>query len=624
MAMAPVSVRCMVMIGLVLLVGCERVSRAVDTWRGRRPLEAWRRDRFEVFESEAELARYLDAAVFVGGHRSGATAPTPPADVPSRGQPPGSSVNMTGWRAQVGGFSYASRRDRAERMVARDGFVFVLYDDRLHSYAIDPTSKALEPRATLKLGDGVPSGRIEHRLGDGIGEGGAVNTAESLLDVRVFAHLFAAERQLIVLGSVQHRHAIELVRVSVGERGELERSETTWLHVRPIGSDGYRARMLGQTLVMYVPHDVAYGGVYALPGIGAGENIAAPRALLRGQQVYHPVVNTLSPDLHVMIRCDLTVRPLACAAQALLGPDSAAVMASDAAYLWFTETEMEESQAAPAVIARLPYDGSPPTGVIVQGVQARTTDEALHETQSSLHALVERTGKESAIELVNVPRSQFSAQPTQVPEASYHPVARSVASDSVTFNAYVGDYLIVHDRPSQDWQASSTSIETRFVHLVDAVPTALKLGHSAAAALELGDHALIVGTDALTLQFSVVNAKVSPPRIVTKQVVAAVRSIDAYGNPRVMAANTDATWMQVEIKADQKGRSTRLLPLRFRPTGPSLEAAPEWSFEAAAGPYSIDVVSLATDIIALRAENQLLVQHLTQPPTTLQRIALDP
>lgn len=623
--MTPVSsVRCMVMMGLMLLVGCERVSRAVDTWRGRRPLEAWRRDRFEVFESDAALSRYLDAAVFVGRNRNGASASTPPTDLPSRGQPPGSSVNMKGWRAQVGGFSYASASDRAQRMVARDGFVFVLYDDQLRSYGIDPDSQALEPRATLKLGDGVPSGRIEHRLGDRIGEGGAVSTNQSLQDVRVYAHLFAAERQLIVLGSVQHRHALELVRISVGERGELERSETTWLHVRSFASDGYRARMLGQTLVLYAPHDVSYAGVWALPGIGAGADDAPPRALLRGQQVYHSVVNTLSPDLHVMIRCDLTVRPLACAAQGLLGPDSAAVMADDAAYLWFAEPGMTDSPVPPAVIARLPYDGSPPTGVIVQGAPARITAEALHETENTLHALLQRTREDAPIELVNIPRSLFSTQPTQVPEANYHPVARPAASDSVTFIAYVGDYLIVHDRPPPDWQSSSSSLETRFVHLADAAPTALKLGHSAAEALDLGEHALVVGTDALTLQFSVVNVKASLPRIVTKQVVAAVRSIDAYGDPRVMAATSDATWMQLEIKADQQGRSTRLLPLRFRPTGPSLDAAPEWAFEAAAGPYSIDVVSLGADIIALRAENQLLVQHLTQPPTTLQRVVLDP
>jgi|GEM_PF-3783734 len=81
--------------------------------------------------------------------------------------------------------------------------------------------------------------------------------------------------------------------------------------------------MIGETLVMYVLHDVSYAGVYALPGIGAGADDAPPRALLRGQQVYHPVVNTLSPDMHLMVRCDLTVRPLACGAQALLGPDTA-------------------------------------------------------------------------------------------------------------------------------------------------------------------------------------------------------------------------------------------------------------------------------------------------------------
>ena len=120
------------------------------------------------------------------------------------------------------------------------------------------------------------------------------------------------------------------------------------------------------------------------------------------------------------------------------------------------------------------------------------------------------------------------------------------------------------------------------------------------------------------------NVKASPPRVVTKQVVPAVRSIDAYGNPRVMASNTDATWMQLEINAEQQVRSTRLLPLRFRPTGPSLDAASEWSFEAAAGPYSIDVVSIGPDIIAVRAENQLLVQHLTQPSKTLQRVVLEP
>jgi hypothetical protein len=330
--------------------------------------------------------------------------------------------------------------------------------------------------------------------------------------------------KIVVIGYSYERGGTELGVFRIGPTGRLRHLDTYHLRSNDYySSRNYASRLVHGKLVFYAPMYLEWDWddpLAALPamrrwdpkaeGGGRFERIAAAR------RVYRPAGASLSSDdvtLHTVTSCDLAREPLTCEATVMIGPPGRVFYVSpEAVYVWLSEWRRWRSWpggAAPALLARLPLDGSSPSAL---GVAGAPTDQFsfLESGDGYLNVLVRSEAwgdamwapewADGAAALLRVRLASFGDGSQSAPAAQYRPLP--APGERATFqNRFVGEYLLYGT--GSGWIDQKRNSATLFV-----VPwkggalSRLPLPHGVDRIEMMGADAVVVGADEQDLHFT--------------------------------------------------------------------------------------------------------------------------
>jgi hypothetical protein len=193
-----------------------------------------------------------------------------------------------------------------------------------------------------------------------------------------YDEMLAYGRRIVVIGYSYSVGATEVVLFRLEDDGRLTHEASHFLRSNDYySSRNYASRLVGGTLVFYIPH--ALGEKGTLPTVGhwkRGNDTAGWHGVLSKLDVYRPVQPALNPMLHTVVRCDLDAPEFTCSARAVMGPSSRTFyVARDAVYVWvsgdseswYLEAPRDPKTPPDAYVYRLPLDGGPPTALRARG-----------------------------------------------------------------------------------------------------------------------------------------------------------------------------------------------------------------------------------------------------------------
>ncbi len=595
-------------------------ARARTTQQYYAQLLPFERDTLETFASDSELYQYLDAAAFM---RDTGVLDSISADVPSLPLvlPRRLQVRTVANKRPIGGLlgvrSYGPWPDPLSRLVQQGDWIYTLHANRVVSFQLD--GRELHMRSSVTLGAPIPSPRIE----PGLGSLAVPKYAEGAFDgVAVYDNLFVSEGALVVVGNRQDIWALEIIRFAIEPNGELRRTDSKLVHYSGQEIDGYRARLAGDTLLIYFRDNLfhAQPSVYTLPSLDAAGD------LLRGSAVYRPLVHADAPRMHTLLRCRLRTPTLSCSARALLGPNHASVLlASDALYLWLVGWRHEGMPIDGSFVYRVPLDGSAPGGVRVRGHPHWSTP--MHVTAEALHAVVE--GKSSGeLELLRLPFAMFSPEVPAAPASHYRRVRDPSGQLDADATTFIDNHMLWATRGGGDGYSMryGAAQTMQVVPLDGGAATEVPLAHAATFVTELAGHALVAGTDSWNLHLSVIELQPGPPRVVAKHVVRdAVRDLASHGAASSLLSIGGTHWLTLDIAPNAGSQQSRL-PLRWTP--PSTLMQPEatlplpFATRSPQQPSTTQTIQLDPTTFAVRTPDQLRTYTITPHPALLQSLGL--
>ena len=325
---------------------------------------------------------------------------------------------------------------------------------------------------------------------------------------------------IIVVGYSYHAQATELGVFSIDAQGQLRHRSTYYLRSNDYySSRNYAGRVVGDTLVFYMPYYIGSGDDRTFPAIRAYD-ADRDRWSNITRVVHGSVQSTSSPVLHTVVMCDLRARAmkdrggLACNASGILGPAGRTFYVSpNAVYVWV-------SDANDAVIYRLSMRGGTPLTVRASG--APIDQFAFKETADALHVLVRAEGNgdwmwgpessRGAVALLRVPLSSFGPTPKAMPRSAYRPLPDP--GGYTMQNRFVGDHVLygaIGGSPSEQGVVYAVPLAN------GSGPITLGLGHQVERIEAMGGDAVVIGSDGKNLHFTSI-ALAGTPTIVDDHV----------------------------------------------------------------------------------------------------------
>jgi hypothetical protein len=603
------------------------------TWRYD-VLSPFERASLEPFGSDEALSHFLDRVVFAREQMAAPATPTrpkaprPPEPPPQR-EPAIRAFTpewLPRWRNSVGVLSYGPLHDGAPRILHAGGRLFLLYENRVHGFDVDPATMTLRPRAQLQLGPSIP----ETLPGE----------PQPWRGIVVFDYLFATERELVVVGNRQDQWAIEVVRIAIGPDGALQRASAHRVLCLPHEMNGYRARLVDGHVLLYFRHrapipERGRSHAWPMPALAAEDPNAPSEVLLHGRDVMHPLVQAPEMVLHTLVRCSLADPALRCSARAVPGPDTyAAHVADDAVYVWLAGRHGASPPKAGSFVVRMPLDGSAPTALRLPAAMPGSAP-ALRKHGGRVHALMDLDGR-GQLAVLDVSPDAFTrgAPPPKtahrlVPQRTTHPPLDPEQA------RLVGGYLVWGEEgvsAGYYLRYGPSAPEIMLLALDGGAASPVSLGHSVAHARALGDHVALTGTDGWNLYVSMIGAQNGAPRLAARYVLRdAVPKVDAYGSVLPLHASDATQWIGLHIRptpAATDPPSETLLPLRWTAQSASLEALEPWTVPMASDsrlqPAANDVIGLGAEHVVVRMQGQLLVARASRELTITQRVELAP
>ncbi|MDE2184297.1 MAG: beta-propeller domain-containing protein [Alphaproteobacteria bacterium] len=335
-----------------------------------------------------------------------------------------------------------------------------------------------------------------------------------------YDEMLIASDRVVVIGYSYSRGGTQINRFHLDAEGHLAFEDAYQLRSNDYySSRNYASRLIGNTLILYSPRYLPWGGddpFVALPALRrwTGDPQAGFERISTARQVYLPP--TMPDDqieaVHTVTFCDLTTPVLACKANSVLGPDGRVFyVAQDAVYVWVTPYWGHAlPQGMPtSYLYRLPLDATPPQAIGVHG--APVDQFSFHSGGGLLDVLVRADSagdamwtaehSDGAVALARIPLDLFGDGSGQLPASRYRALPTPAGSEDAFHNRFVGDYVLYGE--GNGWGAPQ---QTRSVLIVaplkggEAVPVALT--HPVDRIEAMGTDAVAVGSTASDVIFS--------------------------------------------------------------------------------------------------------------------------
>lgn len=274
------------------------------------------------------------------------------------------------------------------------------------------------------------------------------------------------------------------------------------------------SRLLDRFLVLYVPVHLVGGEnagdlIESLPVLGELKEgkVSGWRNLIKRGDIRRPVMGSLDPVLHTMLRCDLESEDFKCESRTLLAPATKLAYASRTA-LYFLSDPAEagsyscaEPKSYPYTqLYRFPIDDAEPGVVALEGLPADSF--AVHEEANRVYALLRRrapsascpaAAQEYEARLARIPLDSFSLKPNALGEMGYDLLNES-APEALTSRFVEGSLLFAAQTPD------AASPLQSYPYPEGGMLRALPNESVVEALLPFAGRALLVGRNDATLQ----------------------------------------------------------------------------------------------------------------------------
>jgi len=334
---------------------------------------------------------------------------------------------------------------------------------------------------------------------------------------------------IAVIGYSYSRGGTEVNLFQIDAAGTLSYKSTYHLRSNDYySSRNYASRLIGSKLIFYSPLYINPGmenPYQSFPAVRKWHKGATPnefRRIVSAPQIYrpeHPIGSGYGTALHTVTICDLARGEFDCKATSVLGPPGRVFYVSpESVYVWVNDWAQSDTQwHAQSIVYRMPLDGSAPSALNVSGSPVDQFS-FLESQDGHLNVLVRSDtagdgmwGAEAAagdVALMRVPLTSFSDGHDTAPPSSYRKLPRPAG---YTFqNRFVGDYLLYGTGSGWGYPQKTVQSSLYAVRWTNGKPHQLSLRHGVDRIEQLGNDALVVGTDGNNLHFTAVRLGRSP------------------------------------------------------------------------------------------------------------------
>ncbi|MFN0141068.1 MAG: beta-propeller domain-containing protein [Pyrinomonadaceae bacterium] len=336
---------------------------------------------------------------------------------------------------------------------------------------------------------------------------------------------------VVVVGYSYGRGGTEINLFDINRDGRLSYRSTHHLRSNDYySSRNYASRLIGDKLIFYTPqYFYGYDNLkQQFPALrrwhkGAKDTEFSP--IVSATEVYRaerPVEQNSYSALHTVTVCDLASRDMTCKGTAVLAaPGRVFYVSPKSVYVWTTEWNYNHrgggKPRTDSMLYKMPLDGSAPSALGVNGAPVdqfsflESDDEQLNVLVRSDGQGEQMWGSERAngdVALFRTTGDKFSDGSESAARDSYRDMPNV---EGYTFqNRFVGDYLLYGTGNGWGRQKKSDGANLFAVNWKSARVTDLHLDHSVDRIEQMGNAAVVVGTNGSDLYFSPVRLDDGP------------------------------------------------------------------------------------------------------------------
>jgi Beta propeller domain len=338
-----------------------------------------------------------------------------------------------------------------------------------------------------------------------------------------YDEMLVSDNTIAVIGYSYERGGTEVGLFNIDGSGKLSYRSTYHLRSNDYySSRNYASRLIGNKLIFYTPLYLNYDAQNPFQNFPAvrrwhkGASSSEFQRIVSATHIYRPERNlelNYGTALHTVTACDLSGDGFECEATGVLGPPGRVFYVSpDAVYVWVNDwVRRGKETRTQSMVYRMPLDGSSPSAL---GVSGAPIDQFsfLESGDGNLNVLVRADsvgdgmwGAEIAagdVALMRVPVTSFSDGSQDVSSFNYRKLPKP---SGYTFqNRFVGDYILYGTGSGWGYPRQPSRTNLVAVRWAGGEVNQILLPHGVDRIEQLGNDAVVIGTDGKDLQFSAV------------------------------------------------------------------------------------------------------------------------
>jgi hypothetical protein len=338
-----------------------------------------------------------------------------------------------------------------------------------------------------------------------------------------YDEMLVSNDTIAVIGYSYERGGTEVGLFNLDGSGNLSYRSTYHLRSNDYySSRNYASRLIGNKLIFYSPLYLNYDAQNPFQNFPAlrkwhkGASSDEFQRIVSATHIYRPERNlelNYGTALHTVTVCDLAGGDFKCDATGVLGPPGRVFYVSlDAVYVWVNDSVRRGNETrTQSMVYRMPLDGSSPSAL---GASGAPIDQFsfLESGDGNLNVLVRADsvgdgmwGAEIAagdVALMRVPLANFSDGSQDVPSFNYRKLPKP--SGYAFQNRFVGDYLLYGTGSGWGYPRQTGRTNLIAVRWAGGDVNQILLPHGVDRIEQLGNDAVVVGTDGKDLHFSAV------------------------------------------------------------------------------------------------------------------------
>ena len=336
-----------------------------------------------------------------------------------------------------------------------------------------------------------------------------------------YDEMLVSNNTIVVIGYSYGRGGTEINLFDISERGGLAFRSSYHLKSNDYySSRNYASRLIGNKLVFYTPQYLGYHGdptkqFPALRKWHKGATEGEFKTVVSATRVYRTAKSEDSANsssaLHTVTVCDLAAKDMTCEGTGVLGaPGRVFYVSPKSVYVWTSEWNYRNgSSSSASMVYNMPLDGSAPSALGVAGAPVdqfsflESDDEHLNVLVRSEGNGEQMWGSERTAGDVALFRTSLDAFNDGSESASRESYRNLPNVEGYTIqNRFVGDHILYGAGNGWGRKKNVDGANLYAVNWKQGGTSSLYLDHSVDRIEQMGNDAVVVGTNGQNLYFS--------------------------------------------------------------------------------------------------------------------------